>query len=93
MALKGRRVYPPAPDEDIPHPIPLDCHPGDYWFDPTLGYWLVYCPKGGVGTLINHQVVEHEDGTITVSPSILQNWGRKGESWHGYLEHGEWREV
>lgn len=33
-----------------------------------------------------------EDGTITVSPSILiSHW--EGRSWHGYLERGVWREV
>lgn len=34
-------------------------------------------------------VIEHEDDTISVSPSILD-----GESgWHGFLEKGIWREV
>lgn len=40
-----------------------------------------------------HKVVEHEDGTITVSPSILIRAGRAGQSWHGYLERGVWREC
>lgn len=92
--MNGRRTYPPAPNEDMPHPIPLDCQPGDYWFDPTLGYWFICPPKGSVGSLANHTVVEHEDGTITVSPSILveSNW-QPQRNWHGYLEHGVWREV
>ena len=45
--------------------------------------------------LRNHQVIEHEDGTITVSPSILV-WYEGAdyrEQWHGYLERGIWREV
>lgn len=88
----GRRVYPPQPDKEMPHPLPIDCRPGDYWFDPTLGYWMIYAPKGGVGSLANHKVIEHEDGTITVSPSILQN-APHNETWHGYLEKGIWREV
>ena len=46
--------------------------------------------------LAKHDVVEHEDGTITVSPSILQQGGyrldgTKKDDWHGYLERGVWR--
>jgi hypothetical protein len=44
-----------------------------------------------MGSIEKHDVTEHEDGTITVSPSILLNDGRK--IWHGYLERGIWREV
>lgn len=44
-----------------------------------------------MGALSDHTVIEHEDGTITVSPSILMDHGAGG--WHGYLEHGIWREV
>jgi len=44
--------------------------------------------------LTSHKIVEHEDGTITVSPSILISSGRKGvDKWHGYLEKGVWREC
>lgn len=46
------------------------------------------------GNLANHEVVEHEDGTITVSPSILINttWGpdRSPYRWHGFLQAGIW---
>ena len=45
----------------------------------------------GVGGLGKHTITEHEDGTITVSPSILFQ-SHKG-TWHGYLERGVWREV
>ncbi len=91
--MNGRRLYPPPPDEDIPHPIPLDAHRGDYWFDPTLGYWFAYSPKGSIAGLQNHTVTEHEDGTITVSPSILVDHWNPERRWHGYLERGIWREV
>jgi hypothetical protein len=48
-----------------------------------------------MGSLRNHQVTEHEDGTITVSESILiMGWDDAGEvKWHGYLERGVWRRV
>lgn len=52
---------------------------------------------GGLGTLVLHTIREHRDGTISVRPgdgssnSILHDNGR-GKIWHGYIEHGEWRE-
>lgn len=66
--------------------------PGIYWQDAPTGKWYGATPRSGyhIAGLEKHQVVEHEDGTITVSPSILVD----GEwQWHGYLEHGVWREV
>lgn len=88
----GRRVYPPEPNEEFEHPLPLDLQPYDYWFDKTLGYWMIYCPNGGVGNLIKHNVIEHDDGTITVSPSILVTT-HFGGSWHGYIERGIWKDA
>lgn len=35
-----------------------------------------------------HTYVIEEDGTLTISPSILSHTG-----WHGYLEKGIWRTV
>lgn len=68
--------------------------PGDYWRQDRDGAWVWMChcpgPNDMVGDLSKHDVIEHEDGTITVSPSILVTGG--GE-WHGYLEHGEWRSA
>jgi hypothetical protein len=52
--------------------------------------WCIRDPQGDVGQLGKHEVTEHEDGTITVSPSIL-NPGQGG--WHGFLERGVWRQV
>lgn len=58
------------------------------------GVWMCCVPATGFssGTLGNHQVTEHEDGTITVSPSII-SYGQNGKQWHGYLERGVWREI
>lgn len=53
------------------------------------GVWYARPPGSHMGCLDNHEVTEHEDGTITVSPSILIDDGRK--PWHGYLERGVWR--
>lgn len=66
--------------------------PGDYWRD-SRGEWLAVTPNGLHGGLGNHNVTQHDDGTITVSPSILVNRGMTGATWHGYLERGVWRSA
>jgi hypothetical protein len=43
---------------------------GSYWID-SAGAWAVCTPNGRVGSIAKHTVVDHEDGTITVAPSIL----------------------
>jgi hypothetical protein len=68
--------------------------PGEYGKD-SRGAFLV-CPPGEenrmmIGDLSKHDIIEHEDGTITVSPSILLGCGSR--SWHGYLDRGVWRTV
>ena len=54
--------------------------------------WFCIPPKAGVGcgSLENHTITEHADGTITVSPSILITGAHQ---WHGFLEKGVWREC
>lgn len=82
MSEQATRLYTP---EGRLHPDITDdaiC----YWKD-FDGQWWVYLPRGGAGALTNHQVVEHEDATITVTPSI-----RLGKR-HGFLERGVWREA
>jgi hypothetical protein len=66
--------------------------PGSYWNDKRDGEWYGMTPNGHMANLAAHTVTEHEDRTITVSPSILVNRGMPGE-WHGYLERGVWREC
>ena len=79
--MNGRRVY----DTDV-------FTPGDYGKHPGNGSWHGKPPGTDLlAGLRNHIVVEHEDGTITVSPSILVR-GHSSQ-WHGYLERGVWREV
>lgn len=77
------------PDGTEPHQL----QPGEYsrWHDA----WWCCCPTGedARGRLSAHDVVEHEDGTITVSPSILVSTTRDGqpvELYHGYLQAGVW---
>ena len=88
---QGRRIYP-----DVAGVVRLQA-PGDYGFVPAQGYWYVWIPRGLRPTRIKHNVVENDDATITVSPSIL--WDSSCDPnhpeswWHGYLERGVWREV
>ena len=91
--VQGVRVH----DRD-----PSALRPGEYARHPITGCWYANAPhsSGDVEFLANlqeHEVIEHEDGTITVSPSILVTllWGmeRAAHTWHGYLERGVWRRV
>ena len=61
-----------------------------YWKED--GDWWLYIPRCGAGYLRNHQVVEHEDGTISVTPSILMYGHDQGRpiTRHGYLTRGIW---
>jgi len=87
---QGRR-YPDVADASVPHPVLPE---GGY--RRLGGIWHVRPPgtrhEGSIG---KHDVTEHEDGTITVTPSILleTTWAGELEAWHGYLERGVWREV
>lgn len=107
--MKGRRV---EPDPDGWAPDHLE--PGDYvkvepkrmqdgspvseWVARLYPRWLARSPNGYLGDLRAHEVTEHEDGTITVSPSIrittTEGANRHAvELWHGYLERGIWRNA
>lgn len=59
--------------------------------------WCAVTPNGLHGDLSAHEVEEHEDGTITVSPSILVSrrtyQNRDDAEWHGYLRRGVWSEA
>lgn len=84
MSEPGRRVYPDAEGK-------LYLAERDYGKDAD-GHWSVRPPNSGAGYLtgpttqgLDWLVTEHEDGTISASPSIDTG------SWHGYLERGVWR--
>jgi hypothetical protein len=67
---------------------------GAYWKSVHDGRWDATTPNGLLANLRGHQVTEHDDGTITVSPSIEVNRGRANPTkgyWHGFLERGVWR--
>ena len=95
--MQGRRV----PDVEDPHSTHPRLEPGDYRRTKRGGEWVWECrppgdhPETVQGNLGKHDITEHDDGTITVSPSILiqTTWAGKPHEWHGYLERGVWREV
>jgi len=90
--MHGRRID--ATPETFDDLVLHTAEPGDYWM--VDGNWWAICPCPGrlIANLAKHQVAEHEDGTITVSPSILVNGGvNRGAQWHGFLERGVWREI
>lgn len=72
--------------------------PGEYAKLPD-GTWHACAPPAKddpldrfVANLAKHDVTEHDDGTITVVPSILVTH-HDGKQWHGFLERGVWRSV
>lgn len=94
----GRRVQPNA-DGWITGML----SPGDYFkaTNPAAegrpaGHWHGRTPNGHMCNLGAHEVVEHADGTITVTPSIKVSRGGHGsgqpeeELWHGHLKAGVW---
>jgi hypothetical protein len=89
MIERALRLADVASDNKIPGE--LDTGRICYWKSPTD--WWLYLPKAGIGRLTNHEVTEHEDGSISVTPSIAQ--GAAGQPWtrHGYLTRGEWTEC
>ena len=56
------------------------------------------CAPGDANMMCNlagHKIIEHDNGAITVSPSILITTHTKGvqAQWHGYLIKGVWEEC
>lgn len=90
MEIVGRRIN--STDDRIP------CEQdGDYGRD-GHGRWFGWVP--GIGDIaplhLNApskawNIEEHEDGTISVTPSILRYGVDGKELWHGYLTRGVWR--
>jgi len=102
----GRRIY-EQPGGGLKFEQPgdygaLDVGDGGKWWYACLPNWgegnpMAHHGVGIGGTPGGHTVTEHEDGTITVSPSILWNQAHMPSYpetwWHGFLERGIWREA
>lgn len=85
--LQGRRL------DTIGELYSDESRPGDYVVitkedgEPTV---YIRDPNGTIGRCGDHKVEVHEDGTVTVDPSILDT---SPGGWHGYLQRGIWRSV
>ena len=94
VTTRGRR----RPDVVGTVVVPDDPQPGDYWRHRFSAEWpwewwaIVPVTGASAAALGDHDVVEHDDGTITVSPSILVDRSH-GPPWHGWLVGGLWQEV
>jgi hypothetical protein len=108
QTLPARRQQRPAGDVgcDRLHEHPAACagqdhrdqpglQPGDYQRVTLDGgvAWYAMTPNGHLANLGNHTITEHDNGTITVAPSILIESAKHLSLWHGWLEHGIWRDV
>ena len=101
MPMKGRRVangeVPTDPGDYAWMPLRpgpehfKDDQSGEY---PRLGWWLM-TPNGRSGSLDPklHTVTVHEDGTISVHPSIRIPESGALPAFHGWLVEGEWRRA
>lgn len=77
---------------------PWEMEPGDYTVrtDADTGErvaWVVTPNGNGPARLEGWALTEHDDGTITTSPSILAYATADCGEWRGFLERGVWREV
>jgi hypothetical protein len=92
--MKGRRL------SDADYLPRAEAQPGDYWKNPEDGFWVLIAPNGISGRLNPkiHTITQHDDGTITVTPSIVFDKSNPQPQdhlsyWHGHLERGVWRQV
>jgi hypothetical protein len=83
--LQGRRLT----EWDFDYAL---IQPGDYWRPPNRpdGEWWFKDPFGRLGRVSTHKVEVHEDGTITVTPSIAPRPDDPPGSFHGFLTKGVW---
>lgn len=75
---------------DGPHSF-FDSPKGAYWKDGDD--WFCVTPSGHYGILTAHTITEHEDGTITVHPSIGISYPGEEFLYHGWLKNGIWEDA
>lgn len=68
-----------------------------FYYYKQEGIWYLNIPECGLANLAGHAVVENDDGTITVTPSILTT-GYSNERMlkvtrHGFLTNSVWSEA
>lgn len=82
--MKGRRV--------VGEPLVLE--PGDYGFgrlEPDADeHWYIRDPSGSLAVLCNHEIQEHDDGSITIRHPLDRVPSIETATWAGSLIVGEW---
>jgi hypothetical protein len=94
---QGQRVMPNEDGWLVPSEIDKPARYGRATADKATGssgWWQVTTPDGHVGSLNPeiHKVDEHDDGTITVTPSLDMSKRHPG-GWHGWLRRGVFESV
>lgn len=70
--MEGRRLPDGfEPTTDWYEKLGIPSLPLGAYFRDSNGDWCVITPNGRLSSVAKHTVVEHDDGTISVSPSIL----------------------
>jgi len=86
--MKGERVL---VDDELGT---VGMKPGQYGYWRAAGHWVARTPNGEHANLAAHEITDHGDGTITVSPSIgVRKPGLVDFLYHGWLERGVWRDA
>lgn len=75
----------------------LQLKPGQYGFhgESRSALWFMM-PNGQIGHVEAppwNSIVEHENGTVTVDPSIWNKSDDPAIDWHGFLRAGQWEQV
>jgi hypothetical protein len=87
-----------APGKRVQVESAIELNPGEYWQDAEQRLWIMPpIPEPPLGMLVPtvHTITQHEDGTISVHPSI-KIWTTERTDpgprtlFHGWLRHGTW---
>jgi hypothetical protein len=85
-----------TPGKRIENPID-GILPGEYGKSLQDGTWWICTPNGHFGRINDKvwKIIENEDKTITVTPSIRVSYPTADhlKGWHGYLTNGIWKEC
>lgn len=88
----------PTEPGDYVGPVQTDRGPAVYFLKPNARDTDAHPYARSVQHIVSppHTITEEPDGTLTISASIGDTTASRpdiSDGWHGYLEHGVWREV
>lgn len=85
-STQGKRRYPDKKGKIV-------LKNGEYFKTQKTGNWILKTPSGVCATVKKEKITEHQDGTITISPTVYLFIDFDGKTWRGFLTKGVWREV